>query len=125
MTDADTLLRERFAALANPHDDSDWLDVRRRSRRRRRVYLLPVAAAVAALAAASALAVERDIADFFRAEPAPERVVVDFGRLLVHSDVLGGGFDVVPREARKVLDAPVDGRRRPFFVAPTESGGFC
>ena len=50
------VLAERFAALADAHDDSDWLDVRRRARRRRARVVLPLAAAVAAAAAASAFA---------------------------------------------------------------------
>jgi len=52
MTD---VLAERFAALADTNDDSDWLDVRRRARRRARI-VVPVAAALAAVAAASAFA---------------------------------------------------------------------
>lgn len=52
MTD---VLAERFAALADLHDDSDWLDVRRRARGRTRI-VLPIAAVVAAVAAASAIA---------------------------------------------------------------------
>lgn len=52
MTDA---LAERFAALADHADDSDWLDVRRRARRRVRVAL-PAAVVSAALCAAAAIA---------------------------------------------------------------------
>ncbi len=52
MTD---LLAERFAALSDLHDDSDWLDVRRRARRSGRL-VLPVAAVAAAVAAAGAFA---------------------------------------------------------------------
>jgi hypothetical protein len=52
MTDA---LAERFAALSDLRDDSDWLDVRRRARRRVRLAV-PVAAAAAAVVAASAFA---------------------------------------------------------------------
>jgi hypothetical protein len=51
MTD---VLLERFAALADTHDDGDWLDVRRRARRWRR---LAVPAAVVAAAAVAAAAV--------------------------------------------------------------------
>lgn len=53
MTD---VLLERFAALADPTDDSDWLDVRRRARRTRRRIALPIAAAAAVLVAAAAVA---------------------------------------------------------------------
>lgn len=45
MTEA---LAERLAAYASMHDDSDWLDVRRRARRRRARVTIPLAAAVAA-----------------------------------------------------------------------------
>jgi len=53
MTD---MLFERFAALADPTDDSDWTDVRRRARRHGLRIALPIAAAVAALVAAAAMA---------------------------------------------------------------------
>jgi hypothetical protein len=53
MTD---LLAERFAAVADPRDDPDWLDVRRRARPTRARLTIPVAAAVAAVAVAGALA---------------------------------------------------------------------
>jgi hypothetical protein len=53
MTD---VLTERFAALADLRDDSDWLDVRRRARRRRTRVALPVAVVAAALAATAAFA---------------------------------------------------------------------
>jgi hypothetical protein len=52
MTD---VLAERFAALADHNDDSDWLDVRRRARRRTRLAV-PLAAAGAAVVAAGAFA---------------------------------------------------------------------
>jgi hypothetical protein len=53
MTD---VLDERFAALADPTDDGDWLDVRRRARRPHGRLLLAAAAAVAGIAAVAALA---------------------------------------------------------------------
>jgi hypothetical protein len=53
MTD---LLAERFARLADPTDDSDWHDVRRRAGREHRRYAIPIAAAVATIAVAAALA---------------------------------------------------------------------
>lgn len=52
MTD---VLHERFAALADSTDDSDWLDVRRRARGRRR-WVVPYVAASAAVVAAAAVA---------------------------------------------------------------------
>jgi hypothetical protein len=57
MTD---VLHERFAALADLTDDSDWLDVRRRARRgRQRVALAAVAALAAAVAAGAVAAGDR------------------------------------------------------------------
>ena len=55
MTD---VLTERFAALADLNDDSDWLEVRRRARRRRTGVAVPaaIAAALALLAAAAVAA---------------------------------------------------------------------
>lgn len=50
------VLDERFAALTDPTDDGDWLDVRRRARRPRGRLLLAAAAVVAGLAAVTALA---------------------------------------------------------------------
>ncbi len=53
MTD---VLAERFSALADATDDSDWLEVRRRARRGRRSALPTAALAAAALVAATAVA---------------------------------------------------------------------
>ena len=53
MTD---VLFERFAALADHADDSDWLDVRRRARRPRRRTAAATAAVAALVAVATALA---------------------------------------------------------------------
>ena len=53
MTD---VLFERFAALADQADDSDWLDVRRRARRPRSRIAATAAAAAALVAVATALA---------------------------------------------------------------------
>ena len=56
MTD---LLAERFAPFADPTDDSDWLDVRRRAGRRARRYVPLLAATAALIVAAVALAAGR------------------------------------------------------------------
>jgi hypothetical protein len=79
MIEQPDLLTERFAALTNQLDDSDWPDVRRRARTvPRRWLLIPVAAAIAAIAVGSAFAVYRELVDFFSADPAPERIQLDF-----------------------------------------------
>jgi hypothetical protein len=125
MTD-DRLLADRFAALASPPDDSDWLDVRRRAgvRRSRSWIALPLAAAVAVVAVGSALALYRDSIDFWSAAPAPERVVIDFQEIRALADS-GFGPKVIPAEARKITTFEIDGEPRPLIVAPTEDGGFC
>jgi hypothetical protein len=124
MIDAETQLAERFAALVKPLD-SDWPDVRRRARRPRlRRYLLPLAAAFAVLAVGSAFAVYREVVDFVQAEPAPERIMLDFNRMSVRATI-GLGPRVIPDSARKVTEATIDGKRAPLYVAPTRDGGFC
>jgi hypothetical protein len=125
VTDALELhLAARFDALANSLDDSDWLDVRRRARVPRRWLAVPVAATVAALVVASAFGVYRQVVDFFSAEPAPERIVQDYGQLSARATI-GMGPRVLPHEARKVMDVEWHGKAEPFYVAPTEDGGFC
>jgi hypothetical protein len=129
MTDAtDRLLAERFAALADTRDDSDWLDVRRRAglRRRRGWVALPIAAALAAVLVGSALALYRDEIDFWSAPAAPERIVVEYEEMRVRAGAgIGFGANVIPGEARRVAFFELDGEPRPLFVVPTEDGGFC
>jgi hypothetical protein len=127
MIDApDQLLAVRFSQLANPVDDSDWLDVQRRARNRRtRFWLaLPLAAALAALVVGSAFAFYGEVVDFFTAEPAPERIVVDFEKMR-GSATTRLGPNVIPGEARKITSAVIGGEGRPLYVAPTSDGGFC
>lgn len=50
------VVTERFAALADLGNDSDWRDVRRRANARRTRVTVPAAAALAAIVAASAFA---------------------------------------------------------------------
>jgi len=124
-TFADDLAR-RFAALPTPTDDSNWLDVRHRARRGRRARIaVAVAAATLVVAIATpAFGLQRIVIDWFSAEPAPERVQVDFDRLGVGAP---SGMDpqVVPNSARKVMETDVDGQRRTLWVAPTKKGGYC
>jgi hypothetical protein len=119
------LLTERFARLANDADDSDWADVLRRAGQTSRRWLaFPLAAALAVVAVGSALAFHRQIVDFFGAEPAPERVVLDFGQLGIHVTP-NLGPKTIPEQARKVMDLEARGKHRALFVAPTVDGGFC
>lgn len=120
-------LATRFAAVANPLDDSDWLDVRRRaeSRRKRHWLTLPVAAAVGVIFVGSAFAFYGRVVDFFSAEPAPERIVIEFDKLGAVVRGAGLGPNVISSEARKITSLVVDGEPRPLYVAPTSDGGFC
>ena len=120
------LLFERFAALADPVDDSDWSEVTRRARRglRRPWIAVPLAAALAAVLVGSAVGLYGRVVDFFSAEPAPKRVVLHFGQMTARAKIdLGPRIDA--EEARKVTDATIRGERRSLYVAPTPDGGFC
>jgi hypothetical protein len=118
-------LAERFSVLTNPLDDSDWLDVRRRARALpRRWLLIPVAAVIAVVVVGSAFALYHELVDFFSAEPAPERVVVEFGQIDARGSI-GFGPRINAGEARKITEATIDGKRRTLYVAPTPDGGFC
>jgi hypothetical protein len=93
MTEQPDLLAERFAALTNTLDDSDWVDVRRRARPvPKRALLIPVAAALAVVIAGSAFAVYREMVDFFSAAPAPERIQRDFDFLREHTGEASAKF---------------------------------
>ncbi len=123
--DRDQLLAARFAALKNDADDADWLDVRRRARGlRARVVAVGAAAALAVVVAAPALGLHRVIIDWFEAEPAPERVQLEFNRLTVMAPV-GMDTGIIPNTARKVTEVRHDGNVHVLAVAPTRSGGFC
>lgn len=119
-------LQRRFSAIASTTDDSDWLDVRRRAKRRalRRplVAAFVVVAAVAVVAPAAGL--HRVVIDFFSAEPAPERVQLDFSQLGIMAPVPLGP-DVIPNSARKIMDVSYRGSSRAVWAAPTRDGGFC
>jgi hypothetical protein len=122
MTD---VVARRFEAAANPHDDSNWDEVRRRARRgpTRRVVLL--AAAVAAVAvAAPASGLHEPILDFFAGEPAPERVRRDF-ETFDSGAPRGMAPGVIPGQSRRILTARLSDGAHTLWVAPTEAGGFC
>jgi hypothetical protein len=92
---------------------------------RLRRLVFPLAAAIAVLAVGSAFAVYRDVIDFGQAEPAPERIMLDFNRMSVHAQIGLFGPRVIPGSARKVTAFAVGGKRRALYVAPTREGGFC
>lgn len=121
-------LRERFTALADLHDDSDWLDVRRRARRaarRRSLVAAAAAAAVVLLLAAPALGLHRVVVDFFGSEPAPERVQLDFARQELGAPK-GMAPGAIPNETRKVVVPTAGGGERSYgWRRPARVGSEC
>lgn len=124
-------LRERFLLLANPVDDSDWLEVRRRARvgKRRRPLWISIAAVIAGTAvllATPAFGLRGRIVQLFEeGEPAPEPVVLDFASIDVGAP-RGMAPGVLSGEARHVADFELsNGRPMTLWVAPTRAGGFC
>lgn len=120
------MIEERFAGLTFPADGADWDDVVRRARRAGRKRIVGVAAvALAAVAVATpALGLQRVVIEWFEAEPAPERVQLDFAQLGVGAPE---GMDpgVVPGSARRVTAIHHEGKTHVLWVAPTQAGGFC
>jgi hypothetical protein len=130
MTGQPDLLAERFAALTNMLDDSDWKEVRRHARPvPRRALAIPVAAALAVVIGGSAFAVYREMVDFFSAAPAPERIQRDFDFLREHtaeaSAKFGGPRFTTEGPAREAMRVQIDGEVRSYWVVPTREGGFC
>lgn len=125
MTDHESLMASRFAALAT-RDSGDWPDVRRRSRRmhRRRVAFVLAATVGAIVLAAPALGLHRVIVDWFHADRASDRTQLEFLQLGV---LAPKGMDpgVIPGSARKVLTAHTSRGTYTLSVAPTKAGGFC
>lgn len=95
MTDYESLMANRFAALAT-RDSGDWSDVRRRAGmgRTRVWWALPVAAALTAILVGSAFALYRDSIAFWSAPSAPERIVVDFRKMRALA-IPGLGLNVI------------------------------
>lgn len=127
MSDFEDALALRFAAVADPSDDSDWLDVQRRLRRakRRRVLTISLVAAAAVLVAAPAFALTRAVVDFFSSASAPPAAVLNFAQL---GRGAPEGMDprAIASEARVVASRDLaDGSTVTLSVAPTAAGGFC
>jgi hypothetical protein len=122
----DEHLGRRLRALAPDAGEGDWRDVKRRARRGVYVPLLAAAAAVAVAVgvAAPALGLHRTVLDWFSAEPAPERVQLEFARLGVGAPP-GMAPGVIPNSARKVMEVRQDDKEHVLWVAPTAAGGFC
>jgi hypothetical protein len=125
MTD-DTLLAQRLALLVDAPDTPDWGDVTRRVRRARRRRTLTAALVVvgAVVVAAPGFGLGRYAIDWLSADPAPDRVQLDFAQLGVGAPK---GMDpgIVPNAARKVTVVTLSDGPHTLWVAPTKSGGFC
>src|SRR5439155_18784164 len=96
-------LARRFDRLLHS-EDGNWQEVLRRvkrTRHRRRAALLAGLAGAAVLIAPTALALRGTIVDFFKAEPAPQRVVLDFAQLDVGAPA-GMETGVIFRQARAI-----------------------
>ena len=127
MTDA---LNRALDELVPPyeHEPRRWDDVLRRASTsrfgRRHVPVLAFAAAFTAVALGAGGAFHREVVDFFRADPAPEPIRIEFARTGARQDLMIGPGHAT-HEAREVARFFVDGKIRPFWVAPMESGGYC
>ena len=118
-------LDTRLGALADPADDSSWLEVTGRARALRRRRRVPVAVAAALALAfvvvAPAVGLRGKIVQLFDdAAPAPERVEKSFASLDQGvPPSLGTGVEA--DRARKVLET----QGVVLWLAPTTRGGFC
>lgn len=135
MTD---MLEQRLRLLANPLDDSDWLDVRRRALRTKRLLAsAAVAAAIITILVAPGLGVGGRLADLIEGTPAPPAVQNSFAtndeqrqKLFAYAAAAGHQLHarfsrVDPTRARgiAVVDAP--GGPIYLWAAPTADGGQC
>lgn len=97
---------------------------------RRGRYVLAVAVTLAVIAAAPTLAFQRELVDFWSAEPAPERIQLDWEKMRQSHAELRANGSAAPRytpegPAREVMTLMLDGEARPLSVVPTTEGGFC
>lgn len=98
----------------------------RRSRpsRRGRALALAMVCLVTVAVAAPAVGLQRHIVDFLMADLAPAPVQLEFGQLA--AGPTGAGAPVaLPSQARKVIEAKLQGRELTLWAAPTKNGGFC
>jgi hypothetical protein len=118
MIDAvDRELRERFALLADPTDDSGWREVRARVRpQARTVVAIAAALVLGAVVAASAAGVPSRIVRLFdSAQPAPPAVVRSFTDF---DQIVSADLAAPPRQVLELPEATL-------WVAPTTTGGYC
>jgi hypothetical protein len=80
---------------------------------------------VAVLVAPAALALRSTITDFFRSEPAPQRLVVDFERQDVGAPPHLENR-VIYDQTRKIFERKLaNGKTLTLWVAPNRRGGYC
>jgi hypothetical protein len=129
MIDVEPLIRNELERRVPLPDAAlaDWQDALRRSGigRRKRSLVVALAAALAILVAAPAFGLGRGIIDFFSSEPAPERIQVEYAKMRARASIHLGPKLTPVGEARQVMTASADGAKRPLWVVPIESGGFC
>jgi hypothetical protein len=112
----DTDLRERFAALMDPVDDSDWSEVRLPPRSLRAPLAIAAGFALTMAVAASAVGLPHRIVRVFGdAKPAPAPVSRSFTEF---DQIVGTDLAAPPRE---VVATPA----ATLWVKPTRTGGFC
>lgn len=104
--------------------EADWTDVRRRAGHTRRPVLLVAGLAFALAIAGPAFGLHRTIIHWFEADPAPERVQLDFNSLDIGAPP-GMESGVLPNSARRVMEVRLSDGMHTLWVAPTASGGFC
>ena len=112
----DVELRQRFAALVDPVDDSDWSDLRLPRRRLRTTLAIAASLALTMAVAASAAGLPRRIVSVFgHAKPAPPAVSKSFTEF---DQIVSTDLAQPPREAVATPAATL-------WVAPTTTGGLC
>lgn len=138
MTDHESLMASRFAALAT-RDRGDWLDVRRRARRmhRRRPALVLAAALAAVVVVTPAFGIGGRLLDLIQGPPAPPEVQTYFAandgtreKMFAYAEAAGEKLHdrfspVIASEARGVFaiespDGPIY-----LWAAPTGDGRQC
>lgn len=138
MTDHESLMASRFAALATS-DSGDWVDVRRRARGmyRRRVALVLAATFAAVVVAAPAFGIGGRLLDLIEGTPAPPEVQTSFAandgtrqKMFAYAEEAGEKLHdrfspVIASEARGVF--AIESADGPIYLwaAPTEDGRQC
>jgi hypothetical protein len=120
------LLEQRFAALADHEDDSDWAAIQRRRRRPAAVVLAVGVLVLATIGVGAGFALYDDVLPFGSQPAAPTPVVRDF-QTLFGGQFAPPGMDphVLAGEARRVATYGNGRHRYVLYLAPTKTGDFC